>query len=219
MATTPRQRVIGILRSPTAKRIRFIAPAKYVGDVTIDHTAFETVAKAFEDLRIDIVVQPAAAFRRGIAAQYDTTNFTIPYISVAGFTSGTLKVQPITGIVGEDDVIHECVHAYFDLQSIKLGATDNEAIAYVVDALYARMKGLPLQSYGDVTTPGIDHSAIAVADLLLHQYQLGRVAVPRVDTRAFESLRIQVASDQSYADTPAGWASWPTGTDRYPEDG
>jgi hypothetical protein len=207
------------LRSPTAKRIRFIAPAKYVGDVTIDHTAFETVAKALEDLRIDIVVQPAAAFRPGVAAQYDSTNFTIPYISVAGFTSGTLTVQPIIGRVGEDDVIHECVHAYFDLQSIKLGATDNEAIAYVADALYARMTALSDQRYGNVTTPGIDHSAIRVADLLLHQYRLGQVAVPRVDARAFESLRIQVASDLTYANSSAGWASWPTGTDRYPADG
>jgi hypothetical protein len=232
MATTPRQRVIGILRSPTAKRIRFIAPAKYVGDVTIDHTTFETVAKAIDTMQIDITVKPPAAFTPGVAAEYDQPNTTIPIpiptnntipitFGTLRLRSGTLTVPPIIGREGEAIVMHECTHAYFDLQSSKLGATDDEAIASVVGALYSRMTGLPGWRWGDFV-PGIYQASLVVADRLLHQYQLGQAAIPRVDEQAFRTLRGYVAMDPAYVkdDGPASLKHLITGKDdRYAYDG
>jgi hypothetical protein len=107
MATTPRQRIVAILRSHTAKRIRFIAPTTRGGDITIDHTTFETVAKAIDDVRIRITVQAPAAFPAGIAAQYDSTNIQVPFVTVPGLTSGELRTSPVIGRDDEGFVIHD----------------------------------------------------------------------------------------------------------------
>jgi hypothetical protein len=224
MATTPRQHVVSILRSDTAKRIRFIAPAKHVGDVTIDHTTFETVAKAIDNMQIGITVQPQAAFAPSVAAEYDQPNTTIPIpnnktipitFGTLRLRSGRLIVPPIISRKVEGSVIHECTHAYFDLQSSKIGATDEEAIAYAVKVLYWRMTGLPGWRSG-ATVPGIHQAAAAVADRLFHQYQLGYVAIPHVDEKAFLALRGQVAL--GYAG-PANIYRWATGNDTYQYDG
>jgi len=98
--------------------------------------------------------------------------------------------------VGRDEegsAMHECTHAFFDLQSIDVGATEEEAISYVVGALYERMTGLPKSRWG---TDQVFQTSHVVAGGLLHQYQLGDVAIPKVDDTAFKTLVLALLSGQ-----------------------
>jgi hypothetical protein len=217
--TTPRQHIIAILRSHTAQRIRFTTPFTRVGDVTINYTTFETVAQDIDNMKIKITVQAPSKFRPGVVAEYDPDNIYMPYVTTPGFTHGELTVPPIIGRDEEGSAIHECTHAYFDLQSVDLDATDDEAVRYVVGALYRRMTGLPAWRWG-ATVPGIFQASLVVADRLLHQYQLGGAGIPRVDDQAFQVLRLQIAADTTYIGSPADLLHWAKpGENRYTHDG
>jgi hypothetical protein len=220
MATTAKQRIIAILRGHEAKRIRFTAATTTAGDITINRTTFATVADAIENLKIKVTVR--THFDPGAAAHYDPD--AVPPVplptglgTIPGFTSGELLVPPIVGRDQEEYAIHECTHAFFDLQSIDVGATEDEAICYVVDALYARMTGLPRTRWG--TASSIYHASHDVARGLLHQYQLGDVAIPTVDDTAFKTLVLAVATDPYYFSKTAGLIHWFTGDNRYTHDG
>jgi hypothetical protein len=220
VATTAKQRVIAILRGQEAKRIRFTAATATAGDITINHTTFAIVADAIEKLKIKVTVRKH--FNPGVAAEYHPD--AVPPIplprglgAIPGFTSGELLVPPILGRDQEEYAIHECTHAFFDLQSINIGATEDEAICYVVDALYARMTGLPPSRRG--TARPIYQASHDVARGLLHHYQLGDVAVPKVDDTAFKILVLAVAIDPTYFSRTAGLIHWFTGDNRYTHDG
>jgi hypothetical protein len=215
-----KQRIIAILRGQEAKRIRFTVATGTAGDITINPATFATVADAIEKLKIKVTVR--TAFDPGVAAQYDPA--AVPPIplpwglgAIPGFTSGELLVPPIIGRDQEEYAIHECTHAFFDLQSIDIGATEDEAICYVVDALYARMTGLPQSRWG--TGNPIYQASHEVAGKLLHQYQLGKVATPRVDDTAFKKLVLTVAMHPTYLTDTAGLIHWFAGADHYTHDG
>jgi hypothetical protein len=217
---TAKQRIIAILRGQEAKRIRFTVATATAGDIIINRTTFATVADAIEKLKIKVTVRPH--FDPGVAAEYHTG--AVPPIplpmglgAIPGFTSGELLVPQIVGRDQEEYAIHECTHAFFDLQSVDIGATEDEAICYVVDALYARMTGLPPSRWG--TAAAIYHASHDVARRLLHQYQLGDVAIPTVDDTAFKTLVLAVAIDPTYLTGTAGLIHWFTGNNRYTHDG
>jgi hypothetical protein len=127
-----------------------------------------------------------------------------------------LLVPPIVGRDEEGSAMHECTHAFFDLQSIDVGATEEEAISYVVGALYERMTGLPKSRWG---TDQVFQTSHVVAGGLLHQYQLGDVAIPKVDDTAFKTLILAVATDSYYFSRTAGIIRWFRGKNRYQHDG
>lgn len=177
-AMTPRQRVIQILRSATAARIRFSFPTA-TGRVTIARQSFERVARAIERGRVHVAT--VRNFRQGVAAQYDPAN-------------NTLEVPPIIGRVDEGLVLHECTHCVYDLLRTGITAADDEASAYVVSSLYFRMTGLRPPRWG--AEP--HKTAGVVADGLLQQYQAGNVAVPQVDPNDFLGLRLVVMTHPVY---------------------
>ena len=51
-------------------------------------------------------------------------------------------VPPILGRIDEAAVMHEATHAFFDLKTSNILATEEEAVSYIVTALYHRMTGL-----------------------------------------------------------------------------
>jgi hypothetical protein len=190
-----------------------------VGDITIDHTTFATVADAIEKHKIKVT--PVTHFDDpDIEAQYKPD--AVPASSsslgtVPGFSSGELLVPPILGRHQEDDAMHECTHAFFDLQSIDINATEDEAISYVVDALYSRMTGVPKSRWG---SDQISKTSQVVAGKLLHQYQLGAAGIPKVDDSAFKAVVLAVATDPFYFKKKAGLVRWLSGKDnRYKHDG
>ena len=214
MTTSARHRVIALLRGHEAKRIRFTATTASVGDVTVNHTTFATVANAIESHKIKVTVKTHFD-NDDVAAQYDSD--AVPSLgAIPGFTSGQLLVPPIVGRDEEGSAMHECTHAFFDLQSIDIGATEEEAISYVVGALYERMMGMPKSRWG---TDLIFQASHAVAGGLLHQYQLGNVAIPKVDDTAFKTLVLAVALDSYYFSRTAGIIRWFRGKSRYKHDG
>ena len=214
MTTTAKQRVIALLRGQEAKRIRFIATTATAGDITINHTTFATVANAIESHKVKVTVK-AHFDNEDVEAQYDPD--AVPALGmIPGFTSGQLLVPPIVGRDEEGSAMHECTHAFFDLQSIDVGATEEEAISYVVGALYERMTGLPKSRWGSDQVFQTSH---VVAGKLLHQYQLGDVAIPKVDDTAFKTLVLAVATNSYYFSRTAGLIRWFRGKNRYQHDG
>ena len=193
-----KDRVLALLRGHEAARIRFTVPSAGV-PVTINHVTFTTVANAIVAGKIG--VSPFASTTRALAEYHQPAAPTAP-------TTGQLMVPPILGRIEEAAVMHESTHAFFDLTTSNITATEEEAVSYIVTALYHRMTGLtPTRWTG--AEPFI--SAKAVADALLSQYQAGVAGVPAVQAGQFQTLMLAVALDPTYlipaspgAGTPAG---------------
>jgi hypothetical protein len=121
-------RILTILRSPAARRIDF-----HLGRWHINGAAFETVAKAIALGDIDVVVGPPSSDST-VEAAY---NFKRDFINVPAGYGGTLTQ--------EAGIIHECVHAFVDMQAIQGQAESaNEAAAYVAMMLYILNRGHPI---------------------------------------------------------------------------
>ena len=193
-----KDRVLALLRGHEAARIRFTVPSASV-PVTINHVAFTTVANAL------------VAGKIGVTSFASTTRALAEYDQPAGATapsSGQLMVPPILGRIEEAAVLHESVHAFFDLTTSNILGAEEEAVCYIVSALYHRMTGLTTRRWMG-SEPYI--SAKAVADALLHQYQVGVAGVPPVDAGQFQTLVLAVATTPTYliptslgGSTPAG---------------
>ncbi len=175
-----RVRVLHVLRGPEASRIRFTFPA-VGGPITVNHMTFDRVARAIEDG--DIHISVTKTFPPGVYAQYDSS-------------TNTILTPPVIGRVDAGMVLHECTHAAFDLARTAVSALDDEAAAYVVDALYFRMTGLPRPRWAG--------PAGSVAGGLLHHYALGTRGIPAVDPVLWATLRIFTSTLPIYLKGPAG---------------
>jgi hypothetical protein len=195
---TAKDRVVHLLRGHEAARIRFKVPTKTAGTVTINRLSFETVAAAMQTGKIKVT--PQGAFRAGVGAEYH--GWAIP-----GASSGELLVPPILGREQEGLVAHECVHAFFDLSGSGIGAPEEEAICYVVDALYFRMTGLTTHRWNNEPHA----TAKAVADGLLRQYAKGDVPVPTVSEKEWQVLVLAVMLNPTYLFPAPGSTQTPAG--------
>jgi hypothetical protein len=180
---TTRERVLATLRGAEANRIRFTFNSTG-GAITINRAAFERVARAIE--RGNLHVRVVTTFRAGVGAQYRSD-------------TNVIETPPVIGRADQGLILHECTHAYYDLISKNLMAVDDEASAYVVDALFFRMTGLPRPRWNATLHAMAGH----VADDLLRQYQAGVYAPPEVSSLLWWPLKLLIASDPVYAPTPA----------------
>ena len=203
MAT--KERILALLRGTEAGRIRFTV-ATTDGLITINRAVFATVASAIQTGKIKVT--PQAVFAPGVGAEYHPG-------AVPGGPSGELLIPPLFGREQEGMAMHELTHAFFDLKSTNITATEEEAICYVVDALYFRMTGLTPARWSNEP----HKTAGAVADGLLHQYQVGAVGIPAVDVTAWRGLVLAVALNPTYLLKTAGFVHWFGGADRYTNDG
>jgi hypothetical protein len=176
--------IIQILHGHEAARMRFTFPSGS-SSITISQHAFQRVARAIhhDHIRVNVVTTLPV----GVAAQYDTVD-------------DRLDTKATIGRADQGLMLHECTHAFFDITRSPVNALDDEAAAYVVDALYYRMTGLTRPRWS--ATP---HSnAGLVADALLQDYQRGSVAVPAVNATAWTNLRNAIRAVPVYAVGPAG---------------
>ncbi len=203
MAT--KERILALLRGEEAQRIRFAAHTT-TGTITINRKTFAMIAAAISAGKIKIT--PQAVFVPGVGAEYH--GWAVP-----GGSSGELLVPPIFGREQEGLTIHECIHAFFDLQIINVRATEEEAICYVVDALYFSMSGLTTTRWNNEPHA----TAKSVAEGLLRQYQKGDVPTPKVDETAWNTLVLAVAMNPTYLTKTAGLIHWFGGADSYTHDG
>jgi hypothetical protein len=180
-----RSKVLDLLRGPVVSRIRFKFPF-WAGTVTIAPASFHRVAQAIESGEVHLNF--TTAFPPGVGGQY-----------ISG-TPNTLNVAPLLGRSQEGLLLHECTHAVFDLTKTQVTDNEDEAAAYVVDALYFRMTGLrrPRWSAEPHATAG------AVADALLREYQAGNVRIPALDSTAWNDLRATVMLHGQYRWGTAG---------------
>lgn len=182
MVITTKARILQILTGHEAARIRFTFPAGGVNHTITAHV-FHRVARAIRHGHIHVTVTTTLPV--GVGAQYHTDTDTIEAPRVIG--------RPDEGLI-----LHECTHAFYDITSNPINALDDEASAYVVDALYYRMTGLTRPRWNNEPHA----TAGPVADALLQDYQRGAVAVPTVNAAAWANLRNAIRTNGTYTGEP-----------------
>jgi hypothetical protein len=147
-----RDDAIRLLRGHQASRINFSFPSSAAGTVTVNSYTFERVATAIENniITVDDTVRLPA----DIGAVYVPDK--IP--------GGEMLLRREIGRQHNGEVIHESVHASFDLTHSTLPRVDDETAAYIASALYWRMTGLRCSPNATIY-----RAASNVADSILHR--------------------------------------------------
>jgi len=172
--------VITLLRGPVTARIRFRFSTTDGRTITIAPQTFHRVARAIETGNAR--VERSANLRSGVAAQYDSAS------------RNALQISPMLGRIEEGLVLHEALHAAYDLLHTNINAADEEASAYVVSSLYFRMTGVRPGRWNAI----LHANAGEAANSLLRQYARGTAGIPAVDGHAFAILRLLVMTDPVY---------------------
>ena len=185
------RRVLQVLGGPTVARIRFRFPIRG-SHVTIARQTFQHVIRAIGSGRV--IVRVPTDLAAGVAAQYNDVARTRADGTVV--RANTLEINPIVGRFDEATVVHECLHAAYDLLRTGLDGNAEEASAYVCTALYCRMTGLPrpLWANGQIYA-----NAQLTAQTLLKQYQKGTPGIPFVGDDEWRMLRAGVGLHPVYA--------------------
>jgi hypothetical protein len=192
-------RVLQVLNGPTVARIRFRFPIRG-SHVTITPQTFHHVARAIVSGRV--TVQSPKHLSPGAAAQYNAR-------------ANTLEIKSVAGRLNEAYVVHESLHAAYDLLRTGIDANAEEASGYVCSALYCRMTGFRAE-WGNNKIWG---PAERVAQTLLGQYQKGDPGIPMVGEQEWRTLRAGVGLNPIYAALRSGiFTGWVLGQ-QYPHDG
>jgi hypothetical protein len=179
-----RERIIQILSSPEASRIRF---SFLVGTTrfTIFSQTFQRVARAFRHGHIRINF--SATMPSGVRARYHSD-------------TDTMDLTSLIGRRDEGAILHECLHAYYDIEKTAIDAPHEEGAAYVVTALYYQMSGATPPRQGNEQRG----AANVVADGLLQAYQDGSAPVPEVNDEDWNKLLEELRNDPDYKKLWAG---------------
>ncbi len=205
------QQVLAVLGSAPIGRIRFRFPLG-ASHVTIAPQTFYLVAQAIRSGRV--IVRRPTDLAAGVAAQYNDVARTRADRTVV--RANTLEVNLAMGRLNQAYVVHEALHAAYDLLQTRLDGNAEEASAYVVTALYCRMTGLPRPSWANGP---IYANAAKAAESLLVQYQRGTAGIPMVGEEPWELLRLGVALSPVYRfQGPGGFSGLLLGS-QYAHDG
>jgi len=204
-------KVLLVLEGPTVARVRFRFPIAG-SHVTIAPQTFYHVARAIRAGRV--TVSPPTDLQAGAAAQYNDVARTRTDGTVV--PANTLEVKAVAGRYDEATVVHESLHAAYDLLHTGLDGNAEEASAMVCTALYCLMTGLPRPGWAAVP---IFATAEQTAKTLLRQYQRGVRGIPWVGNAEWQALRLAVALNPLYfLRGPGGIAGLIFGQ-QYPHDG
>lgn len=135
--------VLQVLTEGASRRIAFSFTTTTGITVTVDGTTFDRVAAAIRAATIQLVI--TEDFPDGIAAEYVSSGLTpTPRAGTAApVTINTLRTRPLFGRIQEATLLHESIHASFDLTSTtNLPAIEEEAACYICDFVYFRRTGL-----------------------------------------------------------------------------
>jgi hypothetical protein len=131
-----KQQMIDILRDNQTRRIRFSFTGSTGATISIGPAAFDRVATALgnDDIKVvegrfttDIAMYSA---RADTAKNTDANTF---YLGRNPRFSRTFNAL----------IVHESVHAWFDLTKVTIPWLDNEAAAYIAQGFYLRNGGYP----------------------------------------------------------------------------
>jgi hypothetical protein len=128
-----KEQMVAILRSEETARIRF---AYASGQVSVNITAaiFRRVATALANDRLHVV-----------EGRHDTNMITYSAWADGDDAANTFYLGRNQRWSRDFNalVVHESVHAYFDLTRTEIPWADNEAVAYIAQGFYLRNSGFP----------------------------------------------------------------------------
>ncbi len=206
-----KSQVLGVLNGPVVARIRFRFPVRG-SHVTIARQTFHRVAHAIQSGRV--FVQRPTDLTPDVAAQYNFVARTRADATVV--RADTLEVNSAAGRLNEAHIVHESLHAAYDLLRTGIDANAEEASAYVCSALYCRMTNRTRPEWANDRIWG---PAGQVAQTLLTQYQKGDPGIPMVGEDEWRRLRTGVGLHPTYTSRPAGiFTGWVLGM-QYTHDG
>jgi hypothetical protein len=155
-----REEILSTLRCSAAQHIRFSFTSVHGDTVSVDHTSFERVASA--------IVSGAIRIVRSTASDDGDASY-------GGDEAGNpFEVAPLHHRrMQEAIVLHEAVHASFDLTRSVINRLDNEVAAYIAGTVYLRRTGFPRVRYAgtfeEVALPAVSsiihHGAPTADDL------------------------------------------------------
>jgi len=134
-----KDQIVGILNSGETGRIRF-SFSGLEGKVHVEPGMFHSVATAIRRDQIHIVENH---FPEDIAMYSARAN------SSDGVAANTLYLgrNQRSSRLFNALIVHEAVHAAFDISSRSMPWVDNETAGYIAQAYYARNSGLPRMAY------------------------------------------------------------------------
>ena len=137
---TVKRQIITILNSSETRRVRFSFTGEDGSTVNVEPTMFRSVANAIENDQIAIVENWSTADIAMYSARADPNN------NVAANTLYLGRNQRSSRLFNAL-IVHEAVHAAWDIARHSLRWIDNEAAGYIAQAYYARNSGLPRTAY------------------------------------------------------------------------
>ena len=133
-------KVLQVLNGPTVARIRFRFPIAG-GHIIITPQTFHRVARAIRSGAV--IVRRPTDLDPTAGAQYNDVARTRQDGTVV--RANTLELNAVTGRFDEATIVHESLHAAYDLQrTAGLDANSEEASAITCPALCCRLPFLPL---------------------------------------------------------------------------
>jgi hypothetical protein len=175
------RKVLQILNGPTVARIRFRFPTRG-SEVTMTKHMFQHVVHAIRSGRV--IVRPPTDLGPGTGAQYN--DVARQRADGTPVRANTLEINSARGRMKEAAIVHESLHAAYDLLRTPIDANAEEASAYVCTALYLRMTGGFRPEWGSDQIWG---NSGRVAQTLLTQYQKGDPGIPMVGEDEWRTLR------------------------------
>src|SRR5262249_42291402 len=125
----------------------------------------------------------------GVGAEY-----CAQAIRTRGISANTLRVPPQIGRMEQGSLLHESVHASFDLtRSGGVNAADEEAAAYITEYIYYRRTGLAPQR---VVNDAITRAARPIADAVIRRQPIA--------TSGVAALSAAISRDPVYVGMPTG---------------
>jgi len=131
-----KEQMMGILRNGETRRISFSFSGTSGSTISVDHTTFSRVADA---LALDQIAVSEGRFADDIA-MYSARENRRTHSAANTFYLGN---NPRFSRSFDALIVHESVHASFDLTRSSLPWVDNEAAAYIAQGFYLRNSGFP----------------------------------------------------------------------------
>lgn len=130
-----KEQMIGILRSEETARIRFNYSSS-TASAEINGGSFRRIARGLETGHFHVV-----------PGRHEDN-----MVTYSAWADSSIDAEGNTFYLGNNDrssrdfnalVVHEAVHAFFDLTRVEIPWADNETIAYVAQGYYLRNSGYP----------------------------------------------------------------------------
>lgn len=144
-----KEQMIRVLGDTQTRRIRFSFAGTNGAAISIDPSSFRRVKSAIEQDRITVV---EGGIRSGWA-QYNARNNTF------NLSTGVEFSRAFNALL-----VHESVHASFDLTSSELPWVDNEAAAYIAQGFYLRNSGFSRSRLDEL---GFPYVGVLIVDSII----------------------------------------------------